>query len=187
MHILFFFPGILALSSSIDLSNQYYLFEQAQKSQDAAWFIYNQQNTVIEPNLFDFLDNQIIKSKYRLNPENFESNFYLYHVSNYNQTYFDRAKYYFDSLKSSCKCISPIDNCVGYASLDNIYQNSTIKSDYLPSWFFGETLLYLYLTFLANTPNSPIVNDLSQYVFTTEAHPIPKNSNLYELNDLSSV
>jgi hypothetical protein len=46
------------------------------------------------------------------------------------------------------------------------------KKDYMPTFFFAETLKYFYLAF--TMPNGEF--NLDDYVFNTEAHPFKKSS-----------
>ena len=57
----------------------------------------------------------------------------------------------------------------GYASLDSVLASPPRQRDSMESFFLGETLKYLYLLF----EDDPDVIDLTQWVFNTEAHPLP--------------
>jgi len=56
----------------------------------------------------------------------------------------------------------------GYACVSNIEMIPPKQFDSMPSYFFAETLKYLYLLFQEDTHWN-----LDKYVFNTEAHPIP--------------
>jgi mannosyl-oligosaccharide alpha-1,2-mannosidase len=56
----------------------------------------------------------------------------------------------------------------GYASIQDIDQETVTQRDDMPSWFLAETLKYLYLLF--DDTNSFA---LDRWVFSTEAHPLP--------------
>ncbi|KAJ2385727.1 hypothetical protein H4S02_004192, partial [Coemansia sp. RSA 2611] len=60
-----------------------------------------------------------------------------------------------------------VDNS-GYASLDDVTQLPPPHRDSVEGFFVAETLKYLYLLFSDHDPVS-----LSDYVFNTEAHPLP--------------
>jgi hypothetical protein len=66
---------------------------------------------------------------------------------------------FFDSLTKYCR------TDVGYAALSSVEKKT--KKDEMESFFFAETLKYLYLLFAP-----PETLDLSKVVFNTEAHPI---------------
>ena len=62
----------------------------------------------------------------------------------------------------------------GYTGIKNVYQVSSPKDDVQQSFFLAESLKYLYLLFSDDSLIS-----LDQWVFNTEAHPLPiKGSNL---------
>jgi mannosidase alpha-like ER degradation enhancer 2 len=68
---------------------------------------------------------------------------------------------FFDSLMTYCRTDE------AYAELESVITKK--KSDHLESYFFAETLKYLYLLFA-----SPKTLDFSNVIFNTEAHPIQK-------------
>eukprot|EP01084_Bolivina_argentea_P238704 401045_1 len=154
-----FFAGQLALSN-----NMY----QAIKNQNANWFLWNKTTNSVEPNNYNFLNETVIKYQYNLNPENFESNYYLYMITN-DSIYYDRALNYLYALIKYDRC-DMNQSCVGYASLKNVETKE--KMNKLPAYFFAESLKYLYLTFMRNLKDNPL--NFDDYIFNTEGHPIPK-------------
>ncbi|KAI0247096.1 seven-hairpin glycosidase [Lactifluus subvellereus] len=56
----------------------------------------------------------------------------------------------------------------GFASVDNVYLVNGTKRNEMPSWFLAETLKYLFLLF-----SDDDLVPLGQWVFNTEAHPLP--------------
>jgi len=56
----------------------------------------------------------------------------------------------------------------GFASVLDINHAGGEKYDEMPSWFLAETLKYLFLLFSEDD-----VIPLNQWVFNTEAHPLP--------------
>ena len=56
----------------------------------------------------------------------------------------------------------------GYSGIRNVYQASAIQDDVQQSFFLAETLKYLYLLF-----SDDDLIDLKEWVFNTEAHPLP--------------
>ena len=60
----------------------------------------------------------------------------------------------------------------GYAGLMSVQSESGPQLDTQQSFFLAETLKYLFLTF----SNDSLI-DLEDWVFNTEAHPIPKVGN----------
>jgi hypothetical protein len=57
----------------------------------------------------------------------------------------------------------------GYSAVDDVRLPQPVVKDEMESFFFAETLKYLYLTFV---PNPRDVIDLDEFVFNTEAHPM---------------
>ena len=151
-----FFAAALSLSG--DMTHAIY-------NQESNWFMWQQYN--VEGDTFNFGNDRYIGSTYSLNPENFESNYYLYHYTA-NQTYYSRAEIYLDDLIQYCRC-NITEDCAGYSGLDNI--ETKIRANTTPSYFFAESLKYLYLTFLEFQSDSPL--QFTDYIFNTEAHPIP--------------
>ena len=72
----------------------------------------------------------------------------------------------------------------GYTGLKNVDDLHSQKDDVQQSFFLAETLKYLYLLFSDDS-----VIPLDQYVFNTEAHPIPVNGGKFDvdLNTLSEL
>lgn len=61
----------------------------------------------------------------------------------------------------------------GYSGIDNVDATKPKQDDVQQSFFLAETLKYLYLIFSDDT-----LLPLDQWVFNTEAHPLPiKNHN----------
>ncbi len=144
-----FFPGTLALSGDLD---------RARKLEDAA---YKMWTTVgIEPEEIDYVKMKITYDGYALRPEIIESAYYLRHFTN-DPRYRDMGKTFLDSLVRYCRTET------GYAALSNVEKKT--QKDEMESFFFAETLKYLYLLY---APTETV--DLSKVVFNTEAHPIRK-------------
>eukprot|EP01084_Bolivina_argentea_P077575 140762_1 len=158
------FAAYFAAELVLSAQNEYEL-QFAIDNQNANWYMWNK--TGIEPAIYDFINVTDPLPDYSLNPENFESNYYLYMVTN-NSMYYDRALQYLNDLITYCKCDGTI--CDGYTGIINV-QNMTKKND-CPEWFFAESMKYLYLTFMRNEPDNPLV--FNDYIFTTECHPMPK-------------
>ena len=66
------------------------------------------------------------------------------------------------ALEKSCR----VEN--GYSGLKDVYNVHSFKDDIQQSFFIAETLKYLYLLFSDDS-----VIPLDQWVFNTEAHPLP--------------
>jgi len=99
---------------------------------------------------------------YLLRPETVESLWYLYYFSG-NKTYQDWGWKIFQGIEKYCKYSG------GYTTISNVRNPlDTRPKDKMESFFLGETLKYLYLLF-ADRHEFP----LDQWVFNTEAHPLP--------------
>jgi len=99
---------------------------------------------------------------YLLRPETIESLWYLYYITG-NKTYQDWGWEIFQGIEKYTKVSG------GYTSIGNVRNAlDTRPKDMMESFFLGETLKYLYLLFADRHE----IN-LSQWVFNTEAHPLP--------------
>ena len=103
-------------------------------------------------------------AKYLLRPEAVESVFYMYRITGESR-YQDEAWNMFQTIDSRTRTE------FGNAELSNVFQEDSPKNDQMESFWLGETLKYLYLTF-----SDPDFISLDDFVFNTEAHPfrIPK-------------
>ncbi|KAF2077591.1 hypothetical protein CYY_001132 [Polysphondylium violaceum] len=95
-----------------------------------------------------------------LRPETIESLFILYRLTG-NTIYQEWGWTIFESINQHCR----VDR--GFVGLRNT-STPELKDDLQQSFFMAETLKYLYLLYSDSN-----VIPLSQYVFNTEAHPIP--------------
>ncbi|KAL7745121.1 hypothetical protein ACLKA6_008180 [Drosophila palustris] len=105
---------------------------------------------------------------YILRPETFESYFVLWRLT-HDQKYRDWGWEAVLALEKHCRTAH------GYCGLRNVYQQEPQKDDVQQSFFLAETLKYLYLLFSDDS-----VLPLDEWVFNTEAHPLPiKGANIY--------
>ncbi|XP_062141189.1 mannosyl-oligosaccharide alpha-1,2-mannosidase IA isoform X1 [Drosophila sulfurigaster albostrigata] len=105
---------------------------------------------------------------YILRPETFESYFVLWRLT-HDQKYRDWGWEAVQALEKHCRTAH------GYCGLRNVYQQEPQKDDVQQSFFLAETLKYLYLLFSDDS-----VLPLDEWVFNTEAHPLPiKGANIY--------
>jgi mannosidase alpha-like ER degradation enhancer 2 len=142
-----FFPGTLALSGDLD---------RARKLEDSAYKMWTTFG--VEPEEMNYRTMKITYEGYALRPEIIESAFYLRHFTG-DARYREMGKTFFDSLTKYCRTDA------GYAALSSV-KNKT-KKDEMESFFFAETLKYLFLLYAP-----PDTIDLGKTVFNTEAHPI---------------
>jgi len=142
-----FLPGTLALSGDLD---------RARKLEDSAYKMWTTFG--IEPEEMNYSTMKISSDGYELRQENIESAYYLHHFTNAPR-YLEMGKKFFDSLVKYCR------TDVAYAALSSVEKKT--KKDEMESFFFAETLKYLFLLY---APADTI--DLKTTVFNTEAHPI---------------
>jgi hypothetical protein len=114
----------------------------------------------IEPDEIDYTTMNATDAAYPLRPEIIESTYSLYHFTG-REEYLDMGRVYLSSLKKYCRTPA------GYAGLNDV--TTKTQADEMPSYFFAETLKYLYLLFAP-----PQTLDLSNSVFNTEAHPLQR-------------
>lgn len=99
---------------------------------------------------------------YRLRPETLES-FYLLWRTTGDAEWRERGWAVFEALQREARVEGG-----GYATVEHAYRVGGQKRDEMPSWFLAETLKYLFLLFT----DEDLV-PLDQWVFNTEAHPLP--------------
>jgi mannosidase alpha-like ER degradation enhancer 2 len=144
-----FFPGALALSGDLD---------RAARLQDSCYKMWT--NFGIEPEVIDYSNMKALYRGYELRPEIIESAYYLFHFTK-DPRYLQMGRTFYDSLVKYCRAE------VGYAALKDVVSKS--KRDDMESFFFAETLKYLYLLYAA-----PDTVNLKTTVFNTEAHPLQR-------------
>jgi ER degradation enhancer, mannosidase alpha-like 2 len=142
-----FFPGALALSGDLD---------RARKLEDSAYKMWTTFG--IEPEEMNYMTMKIVYRGYELRPEIIESAYYLRRFT-HDPRYREMGKTFFDSLKKYSRTDT------AYAALSDVEKKT--NKDEMESFFFAETLKYLYLLY---APQGTV--DLSKVVFNTEAHPI---------------
>ncbi|KAF5383721.1 hypothetical protein D9615_003586 [Tricholomella constricta] len=101
------------------------------------------------------------KTTYLLRPETIES-FYILWRTTGEVKWRERGWSVFEAIEKHARTI------YGYASITNVDSASVTLLDEMPSYFLAETLKYLYLLFTDND-----VIPLKDWVFNTEAHPLP--------------
>ncbi|KAK2953739.1 putative Mannosyl-oligosaccharide 1,2-alpha-mannosidase MNS1 [Blattamonas nauphoetae] len=110
----------------------------------------------------------------KLRPETVESLFYLFRMTG-DEKYQDWAWEIFEAFEAKSKL--PLDSsgrAAGYTTRRDLTNPQPTAVDELPSFFYSETLKYLYLIFC--DPSS--VMPLDQWVFSTEAHPFVRRKYL---------
>jgi ER degradation enhancer, mannosidase alpha-like 2 len=145
-----FFPAVLVLLGDVD---------RAARLQDSGYRMWNFAG--VEPDEFNYVKMQIENAEYPLRPEIIESAYYLYH-STHDPKYLAMGQTFYESLVKYCRTSD------GFAALKDVRTKQ--KDDAMESFFFAETLKYLYLLF---APPSSL--DFDSIVFNTEAHPMKRS------------
>jgi hypothetical protein len=145
-----FFPAILSLSGdtarAIELQNTWLWL----------WDRYG-----LEPMVYDYKKDSANYPVYDLNPEIMESAYYLFNITG-DSAYYRMNEHFWSDIKEHCR------TDLAFTSVENV--ETMEKRDYMPTFFFAETLKYLYLTF----SNGGHGYHFGDYLFNTEAHPFKK-------------
>lgn len=169
-HLVCFLPGTLALGVHNGLPGDH--MDLALQLMETCHQMYKQMETGLSPEIVHFSlqtstgPEVLVKSADRhnlLRPETVESLFYLYRFTKEDKY----REWGWDILQSFNKYTKVADG--GYTSINNVRDPvNPGPRDKMESFFLGETLKYLYLLLSDNMELS-----LDQYVFNTEAHPLP--------------
>ena len=142
-----FFPAVLCLSGDVG---------KAAKLEESCYKMWNLYD--IEPEEIDYTTMKVTDKRYYLRPEIIESDYYLYHYTG-DKKYLEMGETYFHSIVRYCKTDA------GYTWLKDVTTKQ--QADGMESFFFAETLKYLYLLF-ASRETLPF----DHIIFNTEAHPL---------------
>ncbi len=142
-----FFPAVLCLAGDTARA------KMLQASCYNMWKLHD-----IEPEDIDYSTMTVKDKRYYLRPEIIESAYYLFYLTG-DPRYREMGAKFFKSLVKYCKTDA------GYAYLKDVTTKE--KADGMESFFFAETLKYLYLLFAPKE-----VLPFNEIIFTTEAHPL---------------
>jgi len=169
-HLVCFLAGTLALGAHNGLPEEH--LELGKRLADTCWETYKRMPTGLSPEITYFnmapsvQEDLIVKpadTHNLLRPETLESLFILYRITG-DQKYRDWGWRIFQSFEKYTKLPD------GYSSINNVKSPSSPNyRNKMESFFLGETLKYLYLLF----SDDPNLLPLDQYIFNTEAHPLP--------------
>ncbi|KAF9007862.1 glycoside hydrolase family 47 protein [Cyathus striatus] len=101
-------------------------------------------------------------ARYMLRPETVESLFFAYRLTG-DKKYREQGWRIFQAIEKYCKLPEG-----GYATILDVENVRSELEDKMETFFLSETLKYLYLLF-----DDSSVLPLDEYVFNTEAHPLP--------------
>ncbi|KAM3610328.1 uncharacterized protein V6R79_002319 [Siganus canaliculatus] len=170
-HLVCFLPGTLALGAHNGLPADH--MDLAKELMETCYQMYAQMETGLSPEIVHFnmhegsiqdIDVKLADRHNLLRPETVESLFYLYRFTK-DHKYRDWGYEIFQHFNKYTKVSSG-----GYTSINNVRDPEyPSPRDKMESFFLGETLKYLYLLF----SDDPNLISLDEYVFNTEAHPLP--------------
>ncbi|CAO1377523.1 unnamed protein product [Diamesa serratosioi] len=171
-HLACFAGGLLGLGSRT-LQNQHTdkYMEVAEGITNTCHESYIRSYTRLGPESFRFSDAveaKALKSQekyYILRPETFESYFIMWRLT-HDQKYRDWGWDAIQALEQHCRSEN------GYSGIKNVYLDPPQQDDVQQSFFLAESLKYLYLLFSDDT-----LLPLEEWVFNTEAHPLPVRNN----------
>uniref|UniRef100_A0A2M4CS39 alpha-1,2-Mannosidase n=1 Tax=Anopheles darlingi TaxID=43151 RepID=A0A2M4CS39_ANODA len=167
-HLACFAGGLFGLGGT-SLNNQYSerYMEIGEGLTNTCHESYIRTYTRLGPESFRFNDGveaKALKAQekyYILRPETFESYFIMWRLT-HDQKYRDWGWDAIQALEKHCRTPT------GYTGLKNVYLTEPVKDDVQQSFFLAETLKYLYLLFSDDS-----LLPLDDWVFNTEAHPLP--------------
>ncbi|XP_073428373.1 mannosyl-oligosaccharide 1,2-alpha-mannosidase IA-like isoform X2 [Dendrobates tinctorius] len=170
-HLTCFAAGMLALGASDapDKKKEHYM-ELATEIANTCHESYVRTDTKLGPEVFRF-DNgaeatstRLSERYYLLRPEVVESYLYLWRLT-HNPKYREWGWEIVQALDTYCR----IEN--GFSGIRDVYNTNPNHDNVQQSFFMSETLKYLYLLFSEDDLLS-----LEDWVFNTEAHPLPINT-----------
>lgn len=169
-HLACFLPGTLLLGYHNGMPDTH--LRLALELMETCYQMYAVQPTHLAPESTSFdLDGEgnadMFATPYEefnsLRPEVIESLYYFYALTG-NKTYQDMGWTIFNAFEKYSKVAN------GYTTIDNVTDVMSPKTrDIMESFFLSETLKYFYLLFSDDRKEI----DLNEFVFTTEAHPLP--------------
>ena len=127
--------------------------------------LYTRTQTGLSPDVMNIEKFTIKEGHYKLRPEVVESIFYLWRFT-HDQNYRDMAWNIALTIEKNSKISSG-----GYSGLLKVNEKNSFD-DKQESFFIAETLKYLYLIF-----SDDDLLPLEEWVFNTEAHPLPVFNN----------
>lgn len=170
-HLVCFMGGLLALGAYTDpLGLESERGQRDLKTGKALTYtcyqMYARMPTGISPEYIQFHEDKDFEigrgaPHYLLRPETVESFFILYHLTG-DPVYREWGWEVFQAIERYCKTNA------GYGQLKDVRKLSAPAEDKTESFFFAETMKYLYLLFDPDTP----IDLLNKHVFNTEAHPV---------------
>jgi len=129
---------------------------------------YNAMPTGLGPERFSFNENapasqqiRVEEGRYILRPETVESLLVMYRTTG-DDKYRQIGWRFFEAINRHCRTES------SYSGIKDVRRIPAEPNNSMQSFFLAETLKYLYLLF-----SDPSVMAMDEYIWTTEAHPLP--------------
>ncbi|XP_053561359.1 mannosyl-oligosaccharide 1,2-alpha-mannosidase IC [Bombina bombina] len=167
-HLTCFAAGMLALGANdAQAKKKEYYMELAAEIANTCHESYLRTETKLGPEVFRFdsgaeaTSTRLSERYYLLRPEVVESYLYLWRLT-HNPKYREWGWEIVQALEKYCKTET------GYSGIKDVYVTSPKYDNVQQSFFMSETLKYLYLLFSEDDLLS-----LEDWVFNTEAHPLP--------------
>ncbi|KAJ2352459.1 hypothetical protein GGF43_003748 [Coemansia sp. RSA 2618] len=184
-----FIPGTLGLASKLVGSDTY--FALAEQLMEAGYSVFGEMPSNLGAEAIRFVRRNVgsdylqlgaqgraqvdaygfslERPYYVLRPELIESLFYMYRLTG-KTVYADRVWAIWQGIQRNCRVEA------GYVGTANVAADAATTGvlntvDSTESFFYGETMKYLYLTFADHD-----VISLDRWVFTTEAHPLARDN-----------
>lgn len=165
-HLSCFAGGMFAMGASSTENESHYLQLGADIA-NTCHESYIRSDTKLGPEAFHFDGSTEAKAVrpnegyYILRPEVIETYFYMWRLTK-DTKYREWGWEAVQAIEMHCRTEG------GYSGIKSVYSPNPVKDDVQQSFFLAETLKYLYLLF---SPDDII--PLDQWVFNTEAHPLP--------------
>eukprot|EP00049_Salpingoeca_infusionum_P022704 m.8272 g.8272 ORF g.8272 m.8272 type:complete len:630 (+) comp5339_c0_seq2:127-2016(+) len=167
-HLVCFLPGLLALGASAGMPSHH--MDLAKDLTKTCYEMYARQPAKLAPEIVHFHTDGTDHDMYvkpadahnLLRPETVESLYIMYRLTN-DKLYQEWGWNIYQAFEKHCRV-----GTGGYSSLNSVLSEHPTFRDKMESFFLGETLKYLFLLF---TEEDLIPH--SQWVFNTEAHPLP--------------
>ena len=141
-----FFPALLVLAGDT---------QRGARLENSAFMMWRLND--LEPELYDYQAHTIVSPEYHLRPEIIESAFYLWRAT-HDPRWREMGRTFLRDLEQYCRTDE------AYAAVKDVRTKE--KLDRLESYFFAETMKYLYLLFADDDVVAP------DAIFNTEAHPL---------------
>ena len=164
-HLEFFLPGLLLLAARVDPRHEELYNELGNALLEAGMKLYATATGIGGETAKFTAEMEGVTwsdATFKLRPEFVESLFYAWRLT-HKPIYRQKAKQILESILKYCRLNG------AFTTVHDVTSQVVVYADLQDSFFFSETMKYLYLIFCDDN-----VIDLDKYVFTTQAHPLTK-------------